>query len=160
MNHQEHQEELHEHHAHLNADSCCGGGCCEDEDCAAADRKMRCALIAQWVLLGGAFLFSLLTFIMLPRMVKKELVKEQALKAGGIENYEKLNKEIYDTKDYKEMMKSQVDMFIQQNKATMEMYKQQAQQGGAANPEAQPEAQPEVQPEAPATDAPATGAAQ
>lgn len=158
MNHQEeHQEELHHHaHAHLNADTCCGGGCCEDEDCAADERKMRLALIAQRVLLGGAFLFSLLTLIFLPRIVKKELVQEQALKAGGLENYEKLNKEIYDTKEYKEMMKSQVEMFIQQQKATMEMYKQQA-----ANPQAQPEMQGQpAQTNAAPAQAATTGAAQ
>jgi hypothetical protein len=75
--------------------------------------------------LGGAFLCSLLTLLFLPKIVKNAIIHDQALKAGGEENYEKLSKEIYETQDYKAMMKSQVDLFIEQNKATIQMYKSQ-----------------------------------
>lgn len=76
----------------------------------------------------------------LHRAVRQELVGEQALKAGGQANYDKLNKEIYETPEYKEMMKKQVEMFIQQNKATMEMYKQSANQQAEAQTGALPAA--------------------
>ncbi len=123
MNHHENQEELHEHHhAHNEQGGCCGGMCGDDDMC---DRNMKIAMIAQRVLLGGAFLFSLLTLVFLPRIVKRELAEDQALKAGGMDNYKRLNDQIYNTQDYKDYMKTQVDAFIEQNKATMEMYKQQ-----------------------------------
>lgn len=151
MNHtQEEMEEL-----KANKD-CCGAGCCDTVECddcedCGLSAKESAAYIAQRILLGGAFLFSLLSLIMLPKIVrsavKKEIIAEQVLKAGGAENYERLNKEIYNTQDYKDLAKQQVDMFIEQNKAQMDMYKQQksapsAQQtpSGEQSPEAQVEA--------------------
>lgn len=124
-----HHDDMHKHEE--NKADCCGTGCCADEDCDAYgySAKEKTAYILQWVLLGGAFLFSLLSLLLLPKIVrsavKKEVVAEQVLKAGGEENYERLNKEIYYTQDYKDMIKQQVELFIEQNKAQMEMYKQQ-----------------------------------
>lgn len=122
-------------HNAVEKKECCGaGGCCDMEECNDCDdcglsAKERAAYIAQRVLLGGAFLFSLLSLLMLPKIVrsavKKEIVAEQVLKSGGEENYERLNKEIYNTQDYKDLAKQQVEMFIEQNKAQMDMYKQQ-----------------------------------
>ena len=118
MNHHEHEEIQ-------NEKDCCGGWCgCE----VYTESNSKVASIMTWVLLGWAFLCSLLTLILMPKIIRKEIVSEQALKAWGIENYNKLNKEIYDAPEYKERMKQEVEMFIQQSKAQMEMMKQQEQQ--------------------------------
>lgn len=114
MNHHEH--ELH------NEETCCGAGCCEQSGASKAGE------ILKWIFLGWAFVCSLLTLVMLPKIVRKELVSEQAMKAGWIENYDRLNKEIYEAPEYKERMKQEVEMFIQQSKAQMEMMQKQGQQ--------------------------------
>ncbi|MBP6085695.1 hypothetical protein KA478_00495 [Patescibacteria group bacterium] len=125
MNHHEH----HENEAAHAEKECCGAGCCNDEACEGSSSACRTAgAILKWVFLGGAFVCSLLTLLFLPKIIRKEIIAEQASKAGGTENYMRLSKEIYESADYKEMMKQQVEMFIQQNKAQMEMYKQQAAQ--------------------------------
>lgn len=132
MNHHEHHENHnHEMHNHVN-DECCWGGCCEDD--AKLERAYRIGYILQWVLLWGAFLCSLLTLLFLPKIIRREVTAEQALKAGWYENYMRLNKEIYDTPEYKEITKQNIDMIIQQQKAQMQMYKQQLQEG-ATNPD-------------------------
>jgi hypothetical protein len=133
MNHQEHELENDVN----TAKECCGEGCCGEEVYLESGSKV--AMILQWILLGWAFLFSLLTLIMLPKIIRKEIVSEQALKAGGIENYMKLNKEIYDAPEYKERMKQEVETFIQQSKAQMEMMKNQPQADANAQPEITPE---------------------
>ena len=115
----------HEHESIENEKDCCGAGCgCEVYN----DSGSKVGSILTWVLLGGAFLCSLLTLVLMPKIIRKEIVSEQALKAWGIENYMKLNKEIYDAPEYKERMKQEVEMFIQQSKAQMEMMKNQEQQ--------------------------------
>lgn len=114
----------HEHEWIENEKDCCGAGCCEIYN----DSGSKVGSILTWVLLGWAFVCSLLTLILMPKIIRKEIVSEQALKAGGIENYMKLNKEIYDAPEYKERMKQEVEMFIQQSKAQMEMMKNQEQQ--------------------------------
>lgn len=115
----------HEHEWVQNEKECCGGGCgCE----VYTESGSKVASILTWILLGGAFLCSLLTLLLMPKIIRKEIVSEQALKAGWIENYMKLNKEIYDAPEYKERMKQEVEMFIQQSKAQMEMMKNQEQQ--------------------------------
>lgn len=116
MNHHEH--ELHEK-------NCCGGVCGSEEVSVSTNKA---AEVLKWIFLWGAFLCSLLTLIMLPKIVRKEIIADQALKAWGIENYEKLNREIYESPEYKERMKAEVDNFIQQSKVQMEMMKQQEQQ--------------------------------
>jgi hypothetical protein len=151
MTHTEHEEMA----TDVSKKECCGSGACCDEayddcdDCCDSGTA-KVGYILQRVFLGGAFVCSLLTLLLLPKIigsvVKKQLVAEQALKAGGIENYEKLNKEIYNTADYKELMKQQVDIFIEQNKAQIEAFKQKD----------APQTQEEV---APVPAVPATGAA-
>lgn len=98
---------------------CCGAGCCDTG--MISPRAYRAGMILQWVFLGGAFVCSLLTLVLLPKLIKREIVAEQAMKAGWIENYDRLNKEIYDAPEYKERMKQEVEMFIQQSKAQMQM---------------------------------------
>jgi len=71
-------------------------------------------------------------------MVEKEMIKEQALKAGGMENYERLNKEVYETEGYKTLMKAQVNQFIEENKITVDMYMKQ-QEAAANGQTAQPQ---------------------
>lgn len=120
MNHQEHEEVQ-------NGKDCCGAGCgCEEA--VYMGTYSRGWAILKWVLLGWAFVCSLLTLILMPKIIRKEIVAEQALKAGGIENYDRLNKEIYEAAEYKERMKQEVEMFIQQSKAQMEMMNNQDQQ--------------------------------
>lgn len=116
----------HEHEFMQNEKDCCGQGCCQEE--VYLESSSKALTILQWALLGWAFLCSLLTLVLMPKIIRKEIVSEQALKAWGIENYNKLNKEIYDAPEYKERMKQEVEMFIQQSKAQMEMIKNQAQQ--------------------------------
>lgn len=120
MNHHEHEHHEHEHHDH----ECCGGWCCEET----SSRALKAWIILQRLFLWGAFVCSLLTLLLLPRLVKKYIVAEQALKAWWVENYMRLNKEIYESPEYKERMKSEVENFIQQSKMQMEMMKQQEQQ--------------------------------
>ena len=121
MNHHEHHEGN-----HPELEECCGGGCCAEDT--NADRAYKIWYILQWIFLWGAFLCSLLTLLLLPKIVRKEVTSEQALKAGWIENYLKLNKEIYETAEYKEITKQNIDMLIEQQKARMQMYKQQLQE--------------------------------
>lgn len=127
MNHHEN----HKQHESYEMDECCGGGCC------GTDTKMeaayRVSYILQWIFLGGAFVCSLLTLLFLPKIVRKEIIAEQALKAWGVENYLRLNKEIYDTPEYKEITRQNIDMLIEQQKAQMQMYQQQL-EAEAANP--------------------------
>lgn len=122
----------HEHHEHVEKNECCEGGCCGDENTSA----LKAGIVLQWVFLGGAFVCSLLTLILLPSLIKKHIIAEQAIKAGGIENYERINREIYETPEYKERMKAEVENFIQQSKLQMEMMKQQEQQGQQIDPSA------------------------
>ena len=132
MNHQENEEVQ-------NGKDCCGGGCgCEEVYMGSYSTAWE---ILKWVLLGWAFICSLLTLILMPKIIRKEIVSEQALKAGGIENYMRLNSEIYDAPEYKERMKQEVEMFIQQSKAQMEMMKNQWQQAdvNAQQPQITPE---------------------
>ena len=156
MTHKEHEDMATE----SMKKECCGSGACCDEvyddcdDCCNSGAA-KAGYILQRVFLGGAFVCSLLTLLLLPKIigsvVKKQLVAEQALKAGGIENYEKLNKEIYNTADYKELMKQQVDIFIEQNKAQIQAFKEQA----APQEEVAPEA---VMPQSPVTGSDTTAA--
>jgi hypothetical protein len=125
MSHHHEQEELENQLEHHNG-ACCGWAC-HDEDCG-SETALKAWIILQRVFLWGAFVCSLLTLLLMPKIIRKEIIAEQALKAWGIENYNKLNDEIYNTPVYKEAMKQQVDMFIQQSKMQMEM-QQQAQQG-------------------------------
>lgn len=120
-----------------NEKDCCGAGCCEVYN----DSGSKVWAILTWILLGWAFVCSLLTLILMPKIIRKEIVAEQALKAGGIENYDRLNKEIYEATEYKERMKQEVEMFIQQSKAQMEMMKNQWQQAdvNAQQPQITPE---------------------
>jgi hypothetical protein len=140
----------HEHHVHAEKNECCGGGCCGDENTSA----LKAWIVLQWVFLGGAFVCSLLSLVLLPSLIKKHIVAEQAIKAGGISNYERINREIYETPEYKERMKAEVENFIQQSKLQMEMMKQQEQQGQQGqqiDPSAIMPAEGETaQPEAPA----------
>lgn len=138
----------HEHHDHVEKNECCGGGCCGDENTSA----LKAGIVLQWFFLGGAFVCSLLTLILLPSLIKKHIIAEQAIKAGGVQNYERINREIYETPEYKERMKAEVDNFIQQSKLQMEMMKQQEQnQGQQIDPSAMMPAEGETgQPDAPA----------
>lgn len=114
-----------EHESIQNEKECCGAGCgCE----VYTDSNSKASSILTWILLGWAFVCSLLTLLLMPQIIRKEIVAEQAQKAWGIENYMKLNQEIYDSPEYKERMKQEVEMFIQQSKAQMEMMKNQQQE--------------------------------
>ena len=68
----------HEHESIENEKDCCGAGCgCEVYN----DSGSKVGAILTWVLLGGAFLCSLLTLVLMPKIIRKEIVSEQALKA-------------------------------------------------------------------------------
>ncbi len=119
MNHHE-KEEMENQLDHHNG-ACCGWAC--DEDCG-SESALKAWIVLQRIFLWGAFTCSLLTLLLMPKIIRKEIVAEQALKAWGIENYNRLNAEIYETPSYQEAMKQQVEMFIQQSKMQMEMQQQ------------------------------------
>lgn len=73
------------------------------------------------ILLLGTFLCSLYVALNL----RSEVSREAALRAGGRDNYERVLKEIYDTPDYKEMMKKSIDGSLAESKAMMQEYSQQ-----------------------------------
>lgn len=76
---------------------------------------------------------------MLPKIVRSEVSREPALKAWGVENYERILSEVYDTPEYKQMMTEQLEQALVQNKAMMEMY---SQQGTIEDPAVEPAVEP------------------
>ena len=60
----------------------------------------------------------------LPAMIRSEVQREPALKAGGVANYERILNEVYATPEYQQMMTEQLESALVQNKAMMEMYSQ------------------------------------
>lgn len=81
------------------------------------------------ILLLGILATVIYVAYMLPKIVRSEVQREPALKAGGVSNYERILNEVYNTPEYQKMMTQQLEQALTQNKAMMEMYSQQQNSG-------------------------------
>lgn len=103
------------------------GNCRNCKACKCHSLPVVVIVLLVWIL--AALIYMIMT---LPSIVRSEVQREPALKAGGVANYERILNEVYDTPEYQKMMTDQLESALVQNKAMMEMYSQQQASGSTS----------------------------